>query len=1011
MSFFDFSSIISNYNPAGVQAPNTGVDKNKYQKSDDKTEELNSQYIEKKRTLEEILAEQGIDVTQRNKEIAKALHKHNQMINAQNIEYVKKVMEQYKFNSAVAYEAYVVLVTSSLDVSQRNLDAVQTIIQDKNVILEVKQLTSKIDELNKIIDNEVENQIKILEADKNANINKDIIEADVTKKIIDQFYIKNVTSINSSDSIEPKVDEIPLDIENEVPDLINNKDISKNEIKVNKLDLKQIETLSKDTVFQDKLVDKNSEKIVQKQDNNFTNYVENENVKIDVKTNSKIENNSLNLDKSIRQEQSKTVNVEIKSSSEVSQKDNFNNFYKTTNQKIADILNNKLSVKNVELNENPKNKNEFVIENDILKPQNNKDTKIEGFEYHLRNTGMSDESKNLLKSNFFSKQETNAEGETVINIFSASNQKPKLSVPLKSIPQDTRLVENQPVFVNIDGKPRLVIRDKTGVKILLVNLDMVKKLLGIIKPESVKLINDNGKSVLVFKDESNQEKSIPINEKILVKENFTQPKIVSKSGEKNILIADQKSGETYLVPAKYFVENSEILNNDAVVKIDSSDIRNNNVKDAVKNINLETTKIKPNSIFTEKQEDNILKNKVLQSKINVVNVVNPNLIENISIKLDDSSKNNQLILKQPDNTVNNKKDYTVVFNDNNVKIDFFNDKKGVNQEIIVDKAMFNKIAGKYNINSDNIHVENNVINLENNNIPIQKNNINSDNPKPNNLNIDKNQKSKVIDLDNNKFLIHNSNLVNIEDIKNADNSSINTSFKPEVVFIKGEPKVIIKSNNDFNIISLPKNITENELNIIKKGNLNIPDNVSDNNKLSFKSDNKEVFFDIPNTNFNLEKPEIIEVKGEKFLLIPKNENKSIKNLDINNSNSIDKQNIDNNIVSIKNDNFILFPIKNIDSISNLIKEKPINIKPQDNNKVESFFVNPTKNEVNSKPSVNVSTNQISSGNTNKNVVNPNIPNAKENILNVNNLGNNVNLPELVENIAPEFSLNPENVEI
>ncbi|MFN8671519.1 MAG: hypothetical protein U0457_05455 [Candidatus Sericytochromatia bacterium] len=937
MSFFDFSSIINNYNPTVVQNTTNNADKNKeYQKDKSEQQDISNNYVEKQRTIEQLLLEQGIEATQRNKEIAKALYKHNQMINQQNLEYVKKVMEQFKFNNAIAYEAYVILFTNSIEISQRNLDAVQSIIQDKNVILEVKELTSKIDELNKIIDKAVEDEIKKLEENKQLQIKQDIsnndfstvkqIEEQITKKLINDLY-------NNSTK---KIDKIENNISTEIKKLdLNTSDLS--ESKVIDLDIINHDSTSKPII--DIEVSNKSQNANFRENDNLQQAITKNTIKENndnnIKLTNTIENNALTIDKNIKQENNISKNIETKISTENTSIDNSKNFFKDVNKKISDILENKFYIKTINNNQenNIKNNDVKTFNSSSLLDKN--ENKIEGFEYHLRNTGMSDDAKDILKNKPIIKQEVNSENEPVITLIPQNSNNTKISLPIKSLLQETKLVENQPVFVNLDGKPRLVIKDKTGFKVLLVNLDVVKKVLGLIKPETAKIIDNNGVKTLLFKDFNNIEKNIPINDKILIKDDFSRPKLITKSGENNLIVTNSSNNETYIIPTKYFINNAENTDNSFINKIDfsqellnpsqnldivssskktstlglNSDLLNVEFSNDNKNNNTEkisNTNIK-NSIFSSKEESSIIKNKVQQASQNInikdnkISEFKPQLTSNII-----DNDNNLIPLVIPNDLKNENSKYSISFNKNNVKIDVINEKDNKIQEIKIDKNIFDKLAIKNNLNENKFDT-----------------------------------KTKVIEINTKPYLINNSRLVDLNKLPNN-----NLIDNPEFIFIDNKPNIIFKNNNNTQIVNLDNKINESELNLIQNSNLKV--NYADNNlKLTANNNNQSFTLEILNPVLNEITPQILNLNGESVVLIKDNNN-------FNNISIIPTKDINNKIEDFQSNNPILNENNNLILNKNQIKN--INTQITEN----SFDINKIdiENNINDfNPSYDISSQQ------------------------------------------------------
>jgi hypothetical protein len=141
MADFDFSFISNNELPvssykdikafAELIAPTK-----KETTSSKKTYEAPLTYRTEDWTIYQLMVNQNIQLTKRNLEIAKALHRYNQLINQLNIEYMAQWMEALKHNSDTATEAVMLLVSRNLEVSQENFDAVQQVMQDQNLVLE-----------------------------------------------------------------------------------------------------------------------------------------------------------------------------------------------------------------------------------------------------------------------------------------------------------------------------------------------------------------------------------------------------------------------------------------------------------------------------------------------------------------------------------------------------------------------------------------------------------------------------------------------------------------------------------------------------------------------------------------------------------------------------------------------------------------------------------------------------------------------------------------------------------
>ena len=140
------------------------------------------------------------------------------------------------------------------------------------------------------------------------------------------------------------------------------------------------------------------------------------------------------------------------------------------------------------------------------------------------------------------------------------NKSIPLEIKTNNIPNKFIIKNNVPTIFFDNKQLNLITKDNNNLQVFKVNIDIIEKELGIIKPETAKVVVKENKALLVFNtDKSNQNKEIVIDNKILIpisKQNYASPKIIQQNGIDNILLKDNKSSEIKIVPVNTTIENN-----------------------------------------------------------------------------------------------------------------------------------------------------------------------------------------------------------------------------------------------------------------------------------------------------------------------------------------------------------------------------------------------------------------------------------------------------------------------
>ncbi|MEK7432728.1 MAG: hypothetical protein AABZ74_06330, partial [Cyanobacteriota bacterium] len=385
------------------------------------------------------------------------------------------------------------------------------------------------------------------------------------------------------------------------------------------------------------------------------------------------------------------------------------------------------------------------------------------------------------------------------------------------------------------------------------------------------------------------------------------------------------------------------------------------------------------------------------------NVVNPNPV---------NTKENILNVNNLGNNVNLPElveNIAPEFSLNPENVEILEPENNTNQQIPVqNKNVQPNLKPSVNVSNNQINSTNTSKNVVNPNPVNTKENILNINNLGNNVNL-----PELVENISPEFSLNPDNLEVLEPENNTNtqipvqNKNVQPNLKPSLNISNSQVSSINTSKNVVN-----PNISNAKENIVSNNNIEIPEFI-DSTEFQFNIDPESGKVLEPENNTNQQIP--VQSKNVQPNL-KSNVNVSNNQVGSNtiNQNITNQSNVKENILTNSN-----IPFNNTE-IPEFIdnSEFDININPENveilelENNINTQIPLQTKNvQPNLKSSINISSNQINSSNTSKNAVTPNITNAKENILNVNNLGNNINTPELVENIAPEFNLNPENVEI
>ena len=441
--------------------------------------------------------------------------------------------------------------------------------------------------------------------------------------------------------------------------------------------------------------------------------------------------------------------------------------------------------------------------------------------------------------------------------------------------------------------------------------------IGVENNDNLKKMNNNINEFNVenCKEENTNEKKV---NNVVFKDN-------SSENEKNTFMGEKSNNDNI---------NSNIVNNNTEININNTSMDNNKVKGVIPETKIENinNEIKSNLLKTDNEiQIGNEKNMEIQSQINA-EIKNNN---NIEIQLN----NNQNIseFKQE-----NQKENNLEFQSNNQnkkELEFNAEFQNTNNlEIKGENHFENNIDLKIDSQNNNLEFNPEIQNKNNNEFTLekQKNNIQIESQINDNMEykteIDKNTNFEFQSQQNNKnieFKPENRNNIQI----NSQNIKNITEFKPEIQNNNNLEFNSQTNNNNTQFNPEIQNNTNIQIQSTLKNNVNeFKPEIQNNNNLEFNSqinNNNTQFNSEKESNNNLEKKS--EIKEEKNIIINNNENNLI--LEGEKKPELQSQNRDSKTLESKN------PEKNTVELS----KKNLNISPKKNE-----YKSPKKNTESSK---------------------------------------------------------------
>jgi hypothetical protein len=890
-----------------------------------------------------ILREKGINTTKIRLEIAMALYYQNQAIHEDNIKYMEQMSEILKLNSQESYEAYILLVTNALEVTDERISAVKEIITNKNFVNDLKDLKTTIEELDQIIVQGVEENVFTETKDIEKIINTNITE---TEEI-------NVykTNIDSSNSIVIQENVTEKFVKNIVEDEILVQ--SKVENKFNQISIDN--TLSN---ISESL--KQTEQITQDLQNNITLDIKTNNLKNNLEVIKPQENIILNSE--AKQKQSFASEKFISEQYVPKDLNTYNIDLKKITQQINTILGLKKEIFSSTSTESNTNisKSEYIGVAKFTQPQNFFNG-IEIFEGELRNFGMSDDAKSSYQNPINKEESINfkqLDNELYVEVKKDDNSSTSKYRVYSDI---NNLKNNVPYIALINGIPKLIEKNKTDIKILQVNLNITDDILNMMSPKQVKTVIIDGKPNLFIID-SKQEKVInkintsDIKSTNIVSNNELKSDILGKSSDSvllqenqeynNIVFKDKPKYEVQIIDNKNYLVISEITNNKTTNNL-------NPIKNILSNNNTEFNQlpiknIDDNKLFIE------IPNDIIGKQLNFKNP-NSNEVKNISKNTDDN------IFK--------------IYTEGGINYLSINNKSNTTNIPITD------ILSKLEIPEINI---NNIL------FPKTLNLINTD--KPIILNEVKELKSNLSETKNS--ILKNTDQINNFEVSETINPDSKIIIKTESGFKILEPttpfKQYLQDNNNITHVQYQEQNNQNQsLTINNNLNIDKPESVkiSNNNNITFLDKNNQIVT-IPTT---LNDNTFVDVTNSFF--------KTNEDLSKNNS-------ANNNEILDNNQNNLLGNNKKEISINYLNNKPVIQIINNQSNiiniPINNESISGLENIIHNEQPIIINQNNLNSDN----IINSDINTSKNNQIKDSNFKNTdqINNFEVSENITPDSKI-------
>ncbi|MBC7473423.1 MAG: hypothetical protein H7263_03975, partial [Candidatus Sericytochromatia bacterium] len=529
MSSFDFSFINNSYNQPQAQQLSSTSNQAPIKTND--PEQKNSiiknypKVSSEESAITEILKSQNLSTDKKNRAIAMALYYQDQDINQATMAYMHKMMAQYRLDTQIALEAFLFLVANSLEITDHRIQAVKEIMDNKDFVTDIKDLSGKIDELNQCIDDMAESNIVI---------GKVIVEDIVTENNQDNKQINNIDSDQLVDSNANVNNQVNKDVNQSLEEsnlLIDNQQIKSNTTNINLEQKVEIKSNNKTIDIKENV--NSTDKIISKNDpqkriqvtgvlktNKKSNFIEIKNVVDNTQkekiTNKKIESKIVIQQKSeekitnlvTTKNKENVLNTELKTNNIIKTKID----YKSINSQITQYLAT-ISAKNTLNNVNVINK--VQLDSLLIVPDGNEDSSdnIKTFDSGLRNTGISDQSKEIIKNN---------------------NQNIKLEAKIPAINPEQKV--SDPNKLEIDKS--IINPQQENSKILNKNVKLESKISEIANNQENKIVN-NSNNIKARSEVNNVIKSILISN---IDENT--PKLFKLNG-KDVVISKSSDGKIY----------------------------------------------------------------------------------------------------------------------------------------------------------------------------------------------------------------------------------------------------------------------------------------------------------------------------------------------------------------------------------------------------------------------------------------------------------------------------------
>ncbi len=826
MSSFDLNNINSS-TPQQVQAPISTKNIPMIREKIDLSEiQAKNSYIEE-RTIASLLREKEIYITKQRLQIAMALYYQSQEITKENIEYMEKMSEILKLNSQESFEAYLILVTNTLEVTDERVASVKEIIINKNIVNELEDLKFKIDELDVVINQAVEEHIFTQLEDVQIVVKDNISDENQTQvNLIEEQVDSNIEANNL---IYKNTNEVKTETK------ITQKSIENNFVKTENTDQKSEIINQQSSFVENKLVNKNDnlqlKNIVTEQSQEISSL------------------NNINAQKQLANSEKLVVEKFIPKE---------NNNLLTEIKKINKQINTLLGLK----------KEIFTISNPDIQVSNNSEflgvakfsssekffENIQTFEGGLRNFGMSDDAKSIYAEKIEAPINQSSESEANIyentlpksNLdFKIVNNKPFIQVKngLTTVTYQVRtdinnLKENVPYLALINDIPKLIEKDKTNIKILQVNLNISDDILNMVSAKSIKTVIIDGKPNLFIIDKpiSNILENRP-NINLKNTDNKQESKLLSNFIDNNILETLVKNNIVKPFKPQYKIE---YIDNKPFLTISNSESLNKQIQVSPEN-----------------------KSFISQAK----NIDNSIQDDTNNIQLDNTDLSEQIIIK--DDSINQPIKPELTLSKDNIQSENIN---VLDSEIIINGI-------KEPLNNETVSISDNKIILTSDN-KIQ-NNINIDAKISLNSNDDINKSNIKI---NPKDTTINEIIINVLNNNPENKNIVNFPIKNPLLSVTSN----INQNPEKILISIDDNIFE-DIDINQSNELNTP--IKENNKNQYKIVSKDglTYITAKDSNGKVKEIPIISIL-DKLFTIETSENLNTKPLDQNNKVKDNKKN-------------------------------------------------------------------------------------------------------------------------